>query len=80
MQLNKQLNKTFKGASRETEVASVENKDSPHCLFPRETQIAVPLRSRKELFVFVHTGEKERLLGAPETKQETLLLHEFLKD
>lgn len=43
---------------------------SPHCLFPRETQISVPLGSRKELFVFVHTGGKEGFLRAPETEQE----------
>jgi len=37
-----------------------------HCLFPRQTPISIPHGSRKEL-VFVHTGEKEGLLGTAET-------------
>ena len=32
--------------------------------------MSVPHGSQKELFVFVHTGEKEGLWGAPEIQQE----------
>ena len=39
MQLNKQLNKAIKDCNRETEVAFVENKGSPHPIFFQETKL-----------------------------------------
>lgn len=47
----------------------MENKGSTTAFF-QETKTPIPLESREELFVFVHTGEKEGFLGAPETQQE----------
>lgn len=57
----------------------MENKGSLPQYFSK-SQSSVPLRSRRQLFVFVHTGVKEGILTAPETKQEPLLLCEFLRD
>lgn len=47
----------------------MENQGSPTAFF-QETPMSVPHGSQKELFVFVHTGEKEGLWGAPEIQQE----------
>lgn len=57
----------------------MEDKGSLPQYFSK-SQSAVPLRSRKQLFVFVHTGVKKGILTAPETKQEALLLCELLRD